>query len=91
MATVAKTVKAAPEHPKYDVMIKAALLSLKEKTGSSVAAITKYLSANYKLPVTYKKTLSTQLKNLVKGGKLEKVKASYKLSDAFKAPVKAKK
>eukprot|EP00854_Cymbomonas_tetramitiformis_P034709 gene34709-biopygen35913 len=57
--------KAAPAHPKYDVMVKAAIVALKERTGSSVPAITKYLGANYTLPDNYKKTLSTQLKKLV--------------------------
>ncbi|KAK3242262.1 hypothetical protein CYMTET_48035 [Cymbomonas tetramitiformis] len=83
--------KAAPAHPKYDVMVKAAIVALKERTGSSVPAITKYLGANYTLPDNYKKTLSTQLKKLVASGKLVKVKASYKLSDEFKKPEPKKK
>eukprot|EP00242_Pyramimonas_sp_CCMP2087_P006423 CAMPEP_0198209970 /NCGR_PEP_ID=MMETSP1445-20131203/17935_1 /TAXON_ID=36898 /ORGANISM="Pyramimonas sp., Strain CCMP2087" /LENGTH=181 /DNA_ID=CAMNT_0043883895 /DNA_START=83 /DNA_END=628 /DNA_ORIENTATION=+ len=85
------SVKAAPEHPKYDVMIKSALLSLKDRTGSSVVAIAKFLGATYNLPANFKKTMSTQLKNMTKAGKLEKVKASFKLTEAFKKPVKAKK
>ena len=68
-------------HPKYEDMVKAAILALKDRNGSSVPAIAKYLAANYKLPDNFKKILSTQLKNLVKSGKLLKVKASYKLGE----------
>lgn len=39
---------------------------------------------DWKLSGPWKKTLSTQLKNLSSQGKLVKVKSSYKLSDAFK-------
>ena len=79
-------------HPKYEDMVKAAILALKDKKGSSVPAIAKYLAANFKLPANFKKVLSTQLKNLVKAGKLLKIKASYKLGDALKkAPKKPKK
>ena len=82
----------ASAHPKYEDMVKAAILALKDRNGSSVPAIAKYLAANYKLPDNFKKILSTQLKNLVKSGKLLKVKASYKLGEALKkAPKKPKK
>ena len=82
----------AAAHPKYEEMVKAAILALKDRNGSSVPAIAKYLAANYKLPDNFKKILSTQLKNLVKSGKLLKVKASYKLGEALKkAPKKPKK
>ena len=82
----------AAAHPKYEDMVKAAILALKDRNGSSVPAIAKYLAANYKLPDNFKKILSTQLKNLVKSGKLLKVKASYKLGEALKkAPKKPKK
>ena len=88
MATKAKE----PLHPKYEDMVKAAILALKDRNGSSVPAIAKYLAANYKLPDNFKKILSTQLKNLVKSEKLVKVKASYKLGEALKkAPKKPKK
>jgi histone H1/5 len=84
--------KAAPDHPKYEDMVKAAILALKDRNGSSVPAIAKYLGSNFKLPGNFKKILSTQLKNLVKSGKLLKVKASYKLGEALKkAPKKPKK
>jgi len=78
--------KEEPKHPKYDEMVKTALVALKDRTGSSVPSIAKYLGANYTLPDNYKKTLSTQLKNMLAAGKLVKVKASYKLSEGFKKP-----
>merc|ERR1712216_608689 len=83
--------KPAPSHPPYVEMIKAAISSLKERTGSSVQAITKYVEANYKLPDNPKKVLSNQLKKLAAEGKLVKVKASYKLGDALKKAQAAKK
>ena len=73
--------KTAPAHPPFVVMVKAAITSLKEKTGSSIPAIFKYLTNNY--TGVDKKILSTQLKKLVASGKLVKVKASYKLGDAL--------
>ena len=76
--------KPEPAHPKYDVMIKAAITALKERTGSSTPAIAKYLVATYKLPENYKKMLGTQLKKLAAAGKLVRVKASFKLSEEFK-------
>lgn len=57
--------KEEPKHPKYDEMVKTALVALKDRTGSSVPSIAKYLGANYTLPDNYKKTLSTQLKNML--------------------------
>lgn len=73
-------------------MVKEAILALKERTGSSLPAITKFIAQKHpNLPANWKRTLSVQLKNLTKAGKLVKVKASFKLSDALKAPPKPKK
>ena len=84
--------KAAPAHPKYEEMVKAAIVALKDRNGPSVPAIAKYIGSSFKLPDNYKKILSTQLRNLVASGKLVKVKASYKLGEALKkAPKKPKK
>lgn len=71
-------------------MIKEALLALNEKTGSSPYAIAKFMQEKHKgvLPANYKKMLATQLKNFAAKGKLVKVKASFKLSDAGKKEVK---
>ncbi|VDM40810.1 unnamed protein product [Toxocara canis] len=44
-----KTSKATPSHPTYSVMIKAALVALKEHKGSSRAAILKYILQHYKV------------------------------------------
>lgn len=73
-------------------MVKEALLALKERNGSSPYAIAKYMDEKFKpvLPANFKKILSLQLKNQTKRGKLVKIKASYKLSDAEK-PKKEKK
>ncbi|MFS8034008.1 putative linker histone H1/H5, domain H15, winged helix-like DNA-binding domain superfamily [Helianthus anomalus] len=81
----AKTAKTA-SHPPYFQMIKEALLALNEKGGSSPHAIGKYVEDKHKavLPANFRKTLALQLKNSASKGKLIKVKASYKLSDAAK-------
>ena len=82
--------KAPPAHPTYEVMVKAAIVSLKERSGSSVHAIAKYLAATYKLPDGWKKVLSTQVKKMAgASAKLLQVKNSYKLGEALKkAPKK---
>jgi histone H1/5 len=67
-------------------MINEAITALKERTGSSAHAIAKYMDDKYRasLPANYKKMLSIQLRGFAAKGKLVKVKASYKLSDAAK-------
>ncbi|CAJ2646532.1 unnamed protein product [Trifolium pratense] len=79
-------------HPPYFQMIKEALLALKEKNGSSPYAIAKFMEEKFKsvLPANFKKMLNLQLKNQAARGKLVKIKASYKLSEAEK-PKKEKK
>merc|ERR1712072_1151112 len=69
----AKT-KTAPSHPTYEKMIKAALVALKDRTGSSSQAIVKYMKANYDLPENFSKILSRFLKQYVENGKLVKKK-----------------
>ncbi|KAI5011734.1 hypothetical protein ZWY2020_013871 [Hordeum vulgare] len=85
---------AAAAHPTYFEMIKEAIAALKDRTGSSSVAIAKYIEEKHgkALPANFKKMLSVQLRASAAKGKLVKVKASYKLSDAAKkdAP-KAKK
>ena len=44
-----KKVKAPAAHPKYSVMIAAAITALKDRSGSSRQAILKYICANYKV------------------------------------------
>jgi histone H1/5 len=65
-------------------MITEAIKSLKERTGSSSKAIGKYIGSTFKVPAGFEKTLSQQLKRLAASGKLVRVKASFKLSDALK-------
>ena len=57
--------KAAPTHPKTTVMVAAAIAALKEKKGSSRAAIKKYIAANYKVDIV---KLGPHLKKALKAG-----------------------
>eukprot|EP00213_Chloropicon_mariensis_P007071 CAMPEP_0197475492 /NCGR_PEP_ID=MMETSP1309-20131121/6936_1 /TAXON_ID=464262 /ORGANISM="Genus nov. species nov., Strain RCC998" /LENGTH=133 /DNA_ID=CAMNT_0043015537 /DNA_START=213 /DNA_END=614 /DNA_ORIENTATION=+ len=82
---------AGPAHPPYEKMVKAALVALKDRTGSSTQAIAKYLKANYDLPENFAKSLSRFLKKFVESGKLVKVKASYKLGSLKTEPKPKKK
>ncbi|CAM6022630.1 unnamed protein product [Sphagnum balticum] len=87
-----KTTKAgnvAAAHPSYLLMVKEAIGSLKERTGSSQHAIAKYLEEVYKtgLPPNFKKILSVRLRNMTKQGKVYKVKNSFKLSEELKKPM----
>lgn len=67
-------------------MIKEALQALNEKSGSSPYAIAKYMEDKHKsvLPANFRKILALQLKNSAAKGKLIKIRASYKLSEAGK-------
>ncbi|KAJ4759209.1 Histone H1 [Rhynchospora pubera] len=73
-------------------MIKDAIVELHERTGSSSYAIAKHMEDKHKghLPANFKKILANKLKGFAAKGKLVKVKASFKLSEAGKA-VKDKK
>ncbi|XWS33839.1 hypothetical protein CRYUN_Cryun22dG0117400 [Craigia yunnanensis] len=73
-------------HPPYFQMIKEALLALNEKSGSSPYAIAKYMEQKHNavLPANFRKILALQLKNSTARGKLLKIKASFKLSEAGK-------
>jgi histone H1/5 len=73
------TTKKAADGPKYSELIKAALVGLKERNGSSLAAIKKYLAANF--PAAKNDlALKNALKFGVNKGMFIKVKASFKLS-----------
>ncbi|KAL8100166.1 histone H1.1-like [Apium graveolens] len=88
-AAVAKKPKA---HPPYSDMIKEAIATLKERTGSSQYAITKFIEDHQKdLSPLFKKHISLQLKRLVASGSLTKIKSSYKLSAPVKPEVVKKK
>lgn len=74
-------------------MIKEAISSLNEKHGSSPYAIAKYMEEKHKavLPANFRKILALQLKNSTAKGKLTKIKASYRLSEAGKKDKKVSK
>merc|ERR1711935_825613 len=87
MPPAKKTTKT--EGPKYSELIKAALLGLKERNGSSLAAIKKYMASNF--PAAKNDlALKNALKFGVSKGMFIKVKASFKLSPEAKkkSPVK---
>merc|ERR1712061_769200 len=90
-APAAKKPKAKPTHPPTSSMIAAAIKALKERNGSSLQAIKKYIAANYKCDVVkLAPFIRKALKKGVTDKKLLKVKASYKLAKEEKKP-KAKK
>ncbi|XP_021283007.1 histone H1-like [Herrania umbratica] len=85
----AKKPKSACSHPPFLEMISDAIVTLKEKTGSSQYAITKFIEEKHKqLPSNFRKLLLVQMKKFVASGKLVKVKASYKLPPAYAAAKK---
>jgi histone H1/5 len=83
-------------HPKYSDMIKAALKSLNERSGSSRAAILKFVLANYSLdPVQANQHLKLALKNGVKAKHFKQTKGngasgSFKLAEGAAKPAKKK-
>ena len=85
--------KVAPKkpavHPKYSEMIAAAIVSLKERSGSSRQAILKYIIANYKVGDNPNVPLKMALKRGVKTGDLKQVKGSG-ASGSFKVLEKPK-
>ncbi|ONI04873.1 hypothetical protein PRUPE_6G345300 [Prunus persica] len=86
-----KKARSPPSHPPFVEMITEAIVALKERTGSSQYAITKFVEEkNKNLPQTFRKLLLYNLKKLVASGKLVKVKNSFKLPPGRSAPVKEK-
>merc|ERR1712018_614106 len=86
--------KKPAEHPPTASMVKAAIKALKERNGSSLQAIKKYIAANYKYDVVKNaRFINKALKKLSDDGVLTKVKGSFKLSAKAKEekPKKAKK
>ncbi len=75
-----KKPKAPAAHPPVADMVTAAITSLKERNGSSLAAIKKYIAANYKCDVAKLAPFIRRfLKKGVSDGKLKQIKASYKV------------
>merc|ERR1712117_161473 len=87
-APAAKKPKAKPTHPPTSAMIAAAIKALKERNGSSLAAIKKYIAATYKVDVV--KLAPFIRKALKKGVKAKKVKKSPKKAAKKPAAKKAK-
>merc|ERR1712045_832435 len=84
-AAKAKKPKVPAAHPKYSVMVSAAVKALKERGGSSRQAILKYIVANYK--VDAKKAavqLRLSLKRALAKGTLVKAKAAGKGAGKYK-------
>ncbi|CAI0433933.1 unnamed protein product [Linum tenue] len=82
-----KKPRAARNYPSFEEMISDAIVALKERTGSSQIAITKYIEDKHKnLPPNFRKMLLFQLKRLVAAEKLVKVKASFKLPSGRSEP-----
>merc|ERR1711935_1121568 len=84
-APKAKKVAVPAAHPKYSVMIAAAITALKSRTGSSRQAILKYVVANYKVEAA-KASVQVRLalkRGLVKGT-LKSAKATGKGAGSFK-------
>ena len=84
------------EHPKYNDMIKAAILALKDRTGSSRQAIVKYIKANYKVGENAGVHVKTALKKMLTAKLLVQTKGagasgSFKLSETAKKVPKPKK
>ena len=75
--------KAPAAHPKYDVMIGAAVTALANKAGSSKVAISKYIMANYKVGDSNNRLLKAALLRGLKGGALVK-KSGLGCAGSFK-------
>ena len=96
-ATKPKKAKAPAAHPPVAQMVTAAITSLKERNGSSLAAIKKYIAANYKCDVAKLAPFIRKfLKKGVADGKLKQIKGSFKVDKTKvekpkKSPKKAKK
>ena len=98
-ATPTKVKKAAPkkpsEHPQYKEMIAAAIAALANRSGSSKIAISKYISANYKVGDRHESLLRSALLRGLKAGALVKksgvgCSGSFKLAAAVKKPAAKK-
>ena len=88
VAAAPKKQRTAPIHPSTAQMVDAAITSLKERSGSSLLAIKKYLTANYKVDADkLGPFIKKYLKTSVVSGKLVQTRGkgasgSFKLSPA---------
>ncbi|XP_072162768.1 uncharacterized protein [Diadema setosum] len=86
------TKKKAPEHPPTQVMVNAAIGALKERNGSSLQAIKKYIAANYKVGDMDRQTIF--IKRALRKGVANETLVQTKgvgASGSFKLNVKAAK
>ena len=84
--------KKSSDHPTYAKMISSAILTLKDKTGSSRQAIAKFVCANYKVDAAKAAApLNRALKKGVEDGVLKMAKQSGKGAGSYKLVVKSKK
>merc|ERR1712050_125699 len=84
-AAAAPKVKKAAAHPKYSVMIAAAITALKDRTGSSRAAILKHIVANNKVDAAKAATqVRLALKRGVAKGALKMASAKGKNAGSYK-------
>lgn len=89
-AAKAKKPAKKADHPPVAAMVNAAITNLKDRKGSSLAAIKKYIAANYKVDaVKLAPFIRRYLKKAVADGKLSQTKGSG-ASGSFKIGVKAK-
>ena len=77
--------------PTNSAMAKEAISALKDRTGSSLAAIKSYIATKYPEHTLQPHFLRAALKKGVADGTFVMVKASYKLSAAAKKPAPKKK
>merc|ERR1711973_86155 len=83
--------KVPAAHPKYSVMIAAAISALKDRSGSSRQAILKYICANYKVDAAKAAVhLRMALKRGVAAGSLKMARASGKGAGSYRLGEKAK-
>jgi hypothetical protein len=88
-AVKAKKPAVKASHPATSLMVNEAIGSLKERTGSSLIAIKKYIATTYKVdPVKQGHFIRKALKSGVDKKTLVQVKGSYKLAKVEKATVK---
>merc|ERR1712227_1061872 len=85
MGAAPKAKKAPAAHPKYSVMIAAAITALKDRTGSSRAAILKHVVANNKVDAAKAATqVRLALKRGVAKGALKMASAKGKNAGSYK-------
>lgn len=82
--------RSAPTHPSTSIMVTSAIKELKERKGSSLSAIKKYLAANYQIdPVKTAPYIRKFLSASVLNGTIIQTKGHFKLAVAEVKPKKA--